>query len=370
MLSALTLQAKPFGGFRVSYTKRPAGQRKLIARGDEATVTRLVGGEYNGMVERLQHSNQDRFKADLFYSFCNSIPGRLPTGLLPIPYYRPEKFVVNFFQLAFSKLIFPDNFINVTEMKLQRTKSGLLTSFYSDYIQIREDTIQQRRQNYHQYYAPTGERLPKGLSSDQAEITIQKCRRDPRKRSEDEILAKKLLATSADGQEYEKEPTLLSKFDEISKAGIFVVHPSMNYGIDHNGNIVFFEIESISLNQAVKEANNSKQRNEAIGLLAMSLAIALKGAAHLEKAVQNDWYSEYHNIEVQDLYEATLCLLTVEKAERHLPTILKDPFGFDWAGLIKPIDYKEWSRHVKEKSSLDIGQFPRFSIDPQIFAIF
>lgn len=365
MVSSLSLQATPSGRFHVSYTKRPAGRRELIARGDEATVTRLVGGGYDGMVERLQHSNQGHSK-DPFYPFYE----RANDGQLPIPGHRPETFVIRFFHLAFSKLIFPDNFINVTEMKLQKTTSGLLAAAYSDYVQTSEDAIQRRRQHYHQYYAPAGKEFHDNLPPVQTEIAIQKLRRDSRKISNDEKSAKMQLRYSIDHQEFVKEPGLLLKTEETLKAGILISHPSMNYGLDHNGNIVFFEVDSISLNQAVVAANNSTQRNEAIGLLAMSLAVALKGAAHMdrEELLRNDWYSEYRNIEVQDLYEAALYLLMMENRGEYIPTIIKDPHKPDWNGTTCPISFMEWSRHVREKSRLDIGQFPRFSIDQQIFA--
>lgn len=213
--------------------KPVSARREFICNGDEARVSRILTGPYEGLVERLQTDVPKEFLktfdikhgANIFYS---------------AKYYHPLYHAMKFLSHLYAKKVLPDHFPFFHELRVYHGKKTVYSS-YSDFVPDQTDTLVRKAVARKRYYKENDPSIR--LESDEIENILH--------------------------------PELKEAIGKLVQAGIVIHHPEANFHF--NGNIVFFDIDGLFLDQARKTNNR-----EALSILSMIPSIILKGKMDVE----------------------------------------------------------------------------------------
>ncbi len=193
--------------------KPEPGRRSLICRGDEAKVTRLSSGRMEGLVERISHVNLADFSIyDVKRFTLKSQWGNIDDGIFNS--IEPGHHVMKFLAHGYARVLFPENFPRFHEFRAHCTHPRFVYSSYSDYVPDSTGTIERKTRDRKKFYEHA-DGYPIKIRAIQFERIVT--------------------------------PGLADAIEKISRAGIIIDHPEANYHV-HDGKIVFFDIDGISMN--------------------------------------------------------------------------------------------------------------------------
>ncbi len=210
----------------VRHIPPPEGKRKLLCKTDEATVSRIhtPGKLHDGMVERLQRYGKTHdcetatFKIrDLSrnYQTHQLIKIRSELESVSEPSYTSYH-IMKFMALRLARTLFPENFIDASELRLFEKEGERYAAMYSDFVGDDNNVVQRRKKTMSRFYAMCD---------------------DGRRYS---------LLRSSDKKEHELNPDLAGAVRRLKKAGLIIPHPEANYHLS-GGKTVFFEVEGINI---------------------------------------------------------------------------------------------------------------------------
>jgi hypothetical protein len=275
--------------------------RRRICTTDEAVVYRLYtrrefvteedGSEtklltenawYDGKVERRQRFSQlDDRLPQMVFQFQLSDFGRYYFGASTRMYH-----ILKFMALSLARSMFPDNFLNATELRIFSKGGVEYAATYSDFVRdgngARKRMMKARRLFY--------------MAEDRKE--------------------QERIRDAADKKERELVPQLAPLIETVSNAGIEVPHPEVNYHLTTNG-VVFFEVSGINLQMALREARCRFSDSRDVD--------PIKELAKMHAAVVRHYiYSEYIKIKTmidsgKPLDDKSKCMWPTYAEYIHLP---------------------------------------------------
>lgn len=239
------MREKDFSPPRIILAPPIRGRREPICKSDEARVSRLNKPEkYAGMVERLQVGDDSPFSKSMRFVIHPTPDG---TNLFPVFPENPANPMLRFLSLRFARSLFPDNFVNMHELRISARAGGKLASaMYSDYVADETGVIPRRAEFFRKFY-------------ETKDIGRQEQIQQDAMRSEHESCA---------------SLSEVSRIMELS--GIIVPHPEANYHVS-GGKVVFFEVLGLDLPKAFEAVNGfAPGIGEPIVLLSMIYGVMLR----------------------------------------------------------------------------------------------
>jgi len=210
----------------IKYAPPVKGKRKLLCRTDEATVSRIRApfSSYDGMVERIQPVStpeKDKVKGIMFNLRFGSGDLGVNYGPVDIMYH-----LMKFLSLRAAKSTFPENIVNVVELRIFRRHGAVQTAMYSDFVSDDNGVIARRKEAMRRFYVNTS---PK---------------------------EKLQIITSADRCERKMNPSLGPLALKIQRTGYSLSHPEANYHVS-DGATVFFEIDGVGIHKVIDNKSPS-----------------------------------------------------------------------------------------------------------------
>ncbi len=231
-------------------------KKQLICRGDEAKVSRILGGRYKGMVERLQDSSKSRLEDGTPTQLFHITVGE-DNPSLENQSYTPNTSILypvfQFLSLRAAGLMFPGNFVTPRFLRLSSEGGRVISAMYSDFVPDDSGRVQ-RTNDYRRRFYDDDEHATWG--------------------------EKRLFRLVADDEERKLCPTLLPLVETVEDAGITLAHPEANYQVS-GGKIVFFEVQSINPLAAAEYCLGELENTPARETLALIHMVALKEFATL-----------------------------------------------------------------------------------------
>lgn len=201
----------------ISLQNPPKGRRIQICRADEAVVRRIISlDKYNGMCERIQ-----KVSALPFHFLIVRTDDFEGTASIRISPMEAVYHLLKFLSARFARAMFPDNFVNMHELRFFRKRDGLYAATYSDFVPDETGVIKRRHAAMQRFY--------------QAKT----------KNESDEVIRK------TDSQERISNPAIVELAECIGRVGIGIPHPEANYHVS-DGKTVFFEVCSLHMDQAIE----------------------------------------------------------------------------------------------------------------------
>ncbi len=244
----------------IKYAGPVRGGRELMCKTDEAQVSRIRGSSarYEGMVERLQtnatvgrdHSFAIKGTNGDYHGNPRSYEYRVSAESCIYHFGR-------FLALRAARALFPDNIVDVRELRMRRENGVLYSATYSDFVSDDNGVIKRRADTMREFYARTFA-------------------------SED---ARRRFVAAADRAERRLNPDLEPLSSRIKEAGIGLSHPEQNYHLS-DGTTVFFEIDDIDPKKVATAALEAGAK-QAIKAVANMYALTVKHIAVLEMFKDN-----------------------------------------------------------------------------------
>ena len=205
---------------RIMHAPPVEGERKLICKTDEARVSRIHGRPpYGGMVERLQRVERKHGKVQNFMILMKN-EQYASSGL--IGQHEPLYHVIKFLALGMARAIFPDNIVNVHELRFFTRRGKLYAATYSDFVPDESGVVERLRAVRVRYNR---------AKTREADLRI---------------------IGEADEEERRLNPNLGELVEKIEKGcGILLAHPEANYHMS-DGKIVFFEANGLDFGEMLE----------------------------------------------------------------------------------------------------------------------
>ena len=229
---------------------RGLGKRKVICRGDEATVSRIfLGSGKKDLVERIQSFETNMpLDHDFIISFRPENDLRIGRNIQWLPAsaaYHLQKF----FSLRLAKALFPENFVECRDIRFFTRSGHGMAATYSDFVADESGVVARRARNMKQYYRMLYSRAdPESLEHARA------------------------FRRQCDEKENNLNPALAPLVRRIRTSGIHITHPETNYHVE-NGKTVLFEVNGITLLRAYAASCASPNRQAALDALSTMLSI-------------------------------------------------------------------------------------------------
>jgi len=279
------------------------GRREPLCKSDEARASRMTGPEkYAGMVERLQVAGSSPFSNSMRFVIHPT-----PDGTNVYPFYpeNPRNPMLRFLSLRLAKSLFPDNFVDMRELRISERRGKIVSAMYSVYVPDQTGVIPRRDEFSRNYYGSRGNERREQIRNDAARTEHESC------------------------------PSLSSAIRTADLAGIIVPHPEANYHFS-DGNVVFFEVLGIDFPKAFSAVNTlAPGIGEPIVLLSMIYGVMLRDYSKRNPGYVSRLGSRYERLDFDSITLSALCgLLEMTDSPfalqrgffREIHTILHDVF--------------------------------------------
>ncbi len=298
------MREKDFSQPRIILAPPIRGRRESICKSDEAKVSRMIRPEkYAGMVERLQVGDDSPFSKSMRFVIHPTPDG---TNLYPVYPENPANPILRFLSLRFARSLFPDNFVDMHELRISTKAGGKLASaMYSDYVPDETGVIPRRAEFFRLFYGTKDSWRQEQIRQD------------------------------ATRTEHESCATLTEVSRMMGLSGIIVPHPEANYHVS-DGKVVFFEVLGIDLPKAFAAVDGlAPGIGEPIVLLSMIYGVMLRDYSKRNSAYVSRLGKRYDGLDFDAITLSALCgLLEMTDSPaslqlgffREIHTILHDVF--------------------------------------------
>jgi hypothetical protein len=298
------MREKDFTRPRIILAPPVRGRRESICKSDEARVGRMIRPEkYAGMVERLQVGDNNPFSKSMKFVIFPSPDG---DNRYPVNPADPSNPLLRFLSLRFARSLFPDNFVDMRELRISKKTGGkLVSAMYSDYVPDATGVIPRRDEYFRKFYGTTDGGRQKNIQQEAMRIEHESC------------------------------ATLSNVSRMMDLAGIIVPYPEFNYHVS-NGKVVFFEVLGIDFPQAFAAVNDfAPGIGEPIVLLSMIYGVMLRNYSMRNPGYVSRLGGSYDGLDFDAITLSALCgLLEMSDSPaqlqrgffRDVHTILHDVF--------------------------------------------